>query len=76
MLPVQSCYQFKNQVTGAPVEIAGRLISQQHLRLGDKRSRQGQPLLLAAGEFARAVMAACFQADLAQPAGSFVLSCR
>jgi len=76
VLPMQSCYQFKNQFTGAPVEIAGRFISQQYLRLGDEGPRQSQPLLLAAGQFARAVMAACFQADLAQPARSFLFCCR
>jgi len=32
VFPVQSRYQFKNECPGAAIEIAGRLIGQQHLR--------------------------------------------
>ena len=72
VLPVQSRDQFKNQFSGASVEIAGRLIGQQHLRLGDERPRQRQPLLLASGKLARAMMPALFQSHLAQPPRSLL----
>ena len=52
VVPVQSRDQFKDQFAGAAVEVASRLIGQQHLRLGDERSCQRQPLLLAAGKLA------------------------
>ncbi len=58
VLAMQPRNQLKNQFPGAAVEIAGRLIGQQHLRLGDKRPRQRQPLLLASGKFARTMMPA------------------
>jgi len=58
MLAMQPRDQFKNQFPGAPVEIAGRLIGQQYLRLGDERPCQRQPLLLASGKFARTMMPA------------------
>ncbi len=72
MLPVQPRDQFKNQFPGAPIEIAGRLIGQQHLRLSDERPRQRQPLLLAARKLARTMMSAIFEAHLAQPPRSFL----
>jgi len=53
------------------VEVSGGLICEQKLRTCDKRSRQSHSLLLTAGEFARPVMRAWFQTDLAQPARSF-----
>jgi len=65
VLPVQPRDQFKNQFAGAPVEIAGRLIGQQELRLGDERPCQRQPLLLAAGKLARTMMPALLQSHLA-----------
>ena len=64
---MQSRDQFKNQFPGAPVEIAGRLISQQHFRLGDERACQRQPLLLTAGKLARTMMPARLQPHLVQP---------
>jgi len=47
MFLMQPGDQLKNHFAGAAIEIARRLISQQHLRFGDQRSRQGQPLLFA-----------------------------
>jgi len=61
VVAVQSCDQFKNQFAGAPVEVARWLIGQQHLRPGNERSCQRQPLLLAAGKLARTMMLARFQ---------------
>jgi len=72
MLAMQSRDQLKNQFPGAAVEIAGRLIGQQDLRLGDERPCQRQPLLLAAGKLSRTMMPACFQSYLAQPPRRFV----
>ena len=72
MLPMQPRDQFKNQFPGAPVEIAGRLIGQQDLWLGDERPCQRQSLLLASGKFARTMMPACFQSYFAQPPRRFV----
>jgi len=72
MLPVQSRDQFKNQFPGAPIEVAGRLIRQQHLRLGDEGPRQRQPLLLASGKLARTMMSAFLEPDLAQPPRGFL----
>ncbi len=50
MLSVQSGNQLKNQFSGAPIEVAGRLICQQDLRLGDQRPGKRQPLLFATGK--------------------------
>ncbi len=58
MFAVQSRDQLKNQFAGATVEIAGWLIGQQYLRLGDERPCQRQPLLLAAGKLSRTMMPA------------------
>jgi hypothetical protein len=41
VLAVQSRYQIKDQFGGAAVEVAGRLIGQQDLRLGNERAGQG-----------------------------------
>ena len=71
VLPVQSRDQFKNHFPGPSIKVAGRLICQQHLGLGDERAGQGQPLLLAAGEFAGAMVRTLLQSDLTQPPGSF-----
>jgi len=72
MLAMQPRDQLKNQFPGAPVKITGRLIGQQHLRLGDECPCQRQPLLFAAGKFARTMMPARFQSHLTQPPRSFL----
>ena len=64
VLAMQSRDQVENQVSGASIEIAGRLIGQKHSRLRDERACQGEPLLLAAGQFARSMMPAIGQAHL------------
>ena len=69
---VQSRDQFKNQLAGASIEIAGRLIGQQDSGLGDERTRQRNTLLFAAGKFAGAMMPARLKPDFAQPPRSFV----
>ena len=67
MLAMQTRDQFKNHFRGASVEIAGRFIGEQELRLGDQRPGQRQALLLASRKFARTMMSARFQSYLAQP---------
>ncbi len=69
---MQSCDQFKHHLASASVKIAGRLIGQQDLRLGDERPCQRQALLLASGKLARTMMPALFQPDLAQPPRSLL----
>jgi hypothetical protein len=73
---VQSGYQFENQLTGLSVKIAGWLICQQDLRLGNERACQGKALLLSAREFAGAVMAAVGESNFAQPPRSFLFGGR
>ena len=65
MLAMQPRDQFKNHFRGASVEIAGRLIRQQNLRLGDQRPGQCQSLLLTSGKLPGTMMSARLQSDLA-----------
>ena len=48
---------------GGGVEVAGRLVGEQHGRLGDERAGDRDALLLAAGELRRLVVAALGEAD-------------
>ena len=50
-------------VAGLRVEVAGRLVGEEDGRLGDERARDGDALLLAAGELRRAVRRAVGEAD-------------
>jgi acyl-CoA thioesterase-1 len=72
MFAVQASQKVKYNFAGTAIEISGRFIGQQELRLGDQSARQGQPLLLAAGKLAGTVMAALLQSDMTQPRGSFL----
>ena len=74
MLAMQARDEFKNQLSSAPIEITGRFIGEEHLRLRDECASQCEPLLLATREFARAMMPAFRQSHLSQPARSFLLS--
>ena len=60
--------EFKNHFAGASIEIAGWLIGQQYLRLRYQRAGQCQTLLLAAGEFSGAMVAALLESHFSQPA--------
>ncbi len=71
MVSVQFCHQFKNHLTGASVEIAGRLVSQQDLWPGNERPCQCKTLLLSTGKLSRTMMPAGFESDLAQPSCRF-----
>jgi len=73
---MQPSYQFKNQLSSASIEIAGRLVREKHLRLRNQRASQRQALLFAARQLTRTMMAAIRQSHFAQPARSFLLSRR
>ena len=49
---VQTAYKFKDVLRGLRIQVAGRFIGEQNLRLGDQRPGKGDPLLLAPAEFA------------------------
>ena len=51
-----------------PIEIAGRLVGQQDLRLGDQRPGDGRALHFAARQLARLVLQPMRQADHLQAA--------
>src|SRR3990167_2891931 len=53
---VQVPEQFHDLLAAVRVEVAGGLVGQQHLRLGDDGARDGHALLLPAREFARRVV--------------------
>ena len=50
-------------LAGVGVEVAGRLVGEEHARLHDERARQRHALLLAAGQLARAMGQAVAEAD-------------
>ena len=52
MLAMQARNQVKNHFSGATIEVASRLIGEEHLRLRYECASQRQPLLFTAGEFA------------------------
>ncbi len=76
VLAVQSRHQLKNHLPGAAIEIAGRLVRQQNLRLRDQCPSQRQPLLFAAGKLSRTMLPALGQTHLAEPPRSFLLGGR
>ena len=55
--------QAQHLAAGARVEVARRLVGEQHGRLGDERPGDGDALLLAAGELGRTVRQAVGEAD-------------
>ena len=72
VLAMQSSDQFENEFGGTAVEIAGGLIRQKHLRLGDEGTGECKTLLFAAGQFAGAVIGPGLKPDLTQPEGSLL----
>ena len=46
--------KFKDQVAGPRIEIAGRFIGKEQVRLHDQRPSQGRPLLFVHGAFTNA----------------------
>ena len=63
LLAIELADDLHDLVRGAGVEVAGRLVGQQHGRAVDQRPRQGDALLLSAGELAGRVALALGQAD-------------
>src|SRR6266511_440636 len=61
--------QLQDLVAGARVEVAGRLVGQQHRRLGRQRPGDRHPLLLAAGELRGPVQQALGEAHGLQGLG-------
>ena len=55
--------QLEDLAAGGAVEIAGRLVGDQQVGVGDDGPGDGDALLLAAGELARVMMLAAGQAD-------------
>lgn len=68
MLAVQSRNQSENSFRRLSVQVSGRLIGEQQLGPGNKRTGERNPLLLAARELSRAMMRALLQSNLTQPA--------
>ena len=56
-------HEREDLAAGAAVEVAGRLVGEDQLRLRRQRPGDGDALLLAAGELARAVLEAVAEAD-------------
>ncbi len=57
-LAVELFQQVEDLAAGGAVEIAGRLVGDQQVGVGDDRPGDGDALLLAAGELARIVVLA------------------
>src|SRR5260370_6989583 len=60
--------QLEDAASGTLVEIAGRLVCQQHRRLIDERTRDRDALLLAAGQLARICLRLGGKTDLREHA--------
>ena len=67
-LLVQAHQQIDHRPPGVGVEVAGRLVRKQDLRVVGERTRERDTLLLAAGELSRIVMHAVAQPDARQEA--------
>ena len=52
-LPVEAIEDLHHLLRGGGVEVAGRLVGEDHRRVGDERARDRDALLLAAGELGR-----------------------
>ena len=65
-LAVHAGQQFHDLVAALRIEIAGRLVGEQHFRIGHDGARNGDALLLPAGKFGRGVMRPVFQPDRPQ----------
>ena len=63
---VQLTQQCEKRITSMRIEVAGRLIGQHQVRPLHQGPRDGDPLLLAAGQFARLVVQALAQPHLFQ----------
>ena len=66
-LAAQIRQQRKDFFAGPFIQIAGWLVGQQQGRIAHQRARDGHALLLAAGEFTRAMLGPVRQPDFIQP---------
>ena len=67
LLAVELLDECEDGVGGGCVEVPGRFVRKQEFGLGDERAGERDALLLAAGEFAGAVVGAVRQADVVEP---------
>ena len=66
MTKAEPCEQLDHIGTGLRVEVARRLVGEDHARLVRERTRDRNPLLLAAGELGRQVLAPRCEPDLVE----------
>src|SRR5262249_45873227 len=66
LLPPQRLEQGDDLVPGVLVQVAGRLVGQQHVRVLDQGTGDGDALLLAAGQLAGQVLGTVAEADAVQ----------
>ena len=66
---MQTLDEGEDDFGGPVVEVTGGLVGEEELRFGDERAGEGDALLLAAGEFAGAVVGAVGEFDLCKPFG-------
>ena len=76
MLAMQPGNQFKHRLSGAAIEVSGRLVGQQNLGLNNEGPGQGNPLLFPTRELARAMMRTLSQSYLLQPVRGLVFQPR
>src|SRR5450830_958416 len=62
-LPVQQLEDLQDLVSRSPIEIPGRLVAQQDIRVGHQGARNGNTLLLAAGQLLRVMAGTMAEAD-------------
>ena len=74
LLAIELADDLHDLVRGARIEVAGRLVGQQHGGLVDQRAGQRDALLLAAGELAGRVALAVGQADARQHLAAAVVA--
>ena len=65
-VPVQVGHQLEDMLAVLRIQIAGRLVGEQDLRLVGERSCDGDPLLFAAGKLGRVMVSAVRQIDVRQ----------
>lgn len=66
---VQIEQQVADALAGVAVEVAGRLVGEQHVRLGGEGAGDGYPLLFATGELARRMVQALPEPDALEQFG-------
>src|SRR6478736_10447726 len=67
-LPVTFSHQIEDSLTGFEIEVAGRLVGEKDLRVGQQRAGDGDALLFAAGKLVRKVPRSRVESQLRQQA--------